>query len=67
MNLRTILLAQADAYCAAHGITRARLGLMVMNDNKFFDQIENGGRGFTTTTFDKFQTFFSQEKASSAA
>lgn len=58
IDFRTTLLKQADEYCAAHGMSRRALAIAVMNDNKFFDRIEKGGSGFTTKTYEKFQTFF---------
>ena len=61
MDLRAELLRQGDAYCQKHGITRARLGSLVMNDNKFVDRIERGG--FTNKTYEKFQWFFSESEA----
>lgn len=67
MDLRAALIAQADAYCEAHKITRARLGVLVMNDNKFFDRIEKGPGGFTSKTFEKFQTFFATQSHEAAA
>lgn len=57
-SLRERLLFQADAYCEQHGITRARLGTLVMKDNKFLNDIANDKRGFTIRTYEKFQRFF---------
>lgn len=67
MDLRSELIRQADAYCEEHHISRARLGVLVMNDNKFFDRItgENAG-GFTVKTFEKFQRFFAGEVVEAA-
>ena len=61
------LLHQSDAYCDEHGITRARLGTLVMNDNKFLADVDKGKRGFTIRTFGKFQDFFAKERAEHAA
>ena len=48
------LLASVDAYCAEHNVTRARVGELVMSDNKFFSMIEDG-RGVTAKTLDRFR------------
>ena len=65
MTLRAELLRQADAYCDKHNITRARLGVLVMKDNKFFADLEKG-RGFTSATYEKFQRFFDRAKEAQA-
>lgn len=57
MDLKTDLLARAEAYCAATGISKARLATKVANDGKFFTRIENGG-GFTTRMYERFVAFF---------
>lgn len=49
------LLASVDAYCRKHSVTRARVGELVMSDNKFFSMIEDG-RGVTARTLDRFRT-----------
>jgi len=67
MDLTAALISQADAYCEAHNITRARLGMLVMNDNKFFCRIEKGQGGFTSKTFEKFQAFFANQSDEAAA
>jgi hypothetical protein len=56
-SLRDQLLAAAEVYCAANGITKAALGARVMKDNKFFARIERGG-GLTVRTFEKFMEVF---------
>ena len=65
MDLRETLLRQADEYCERHQLSRRQLGVLVMNDNKFFDRIETGG--FTIKTFEKFQAFFAEDRAETAA
>ncbi len=57
MDIRTRLLTEADQYCSARGISRARLATLVVNDGKFFDRVEKGG-DFTVRTFERFMQYF---------
>lgn len=51
MDLKSDLLAIADRYCDATGMSKARLATILANDGKFFDRIEAGG-GFTVRRFE---------------
>ncbi len=57
MDLRSNLLALADSYCAARGISRARLATLVVNDGKFFERVGRGG-DFTIRTYERFVRYF---------
>lgn len=51
-ELRTQLLAVASGYSDATGATLATIGKRALNDNRFFQRIEDG-HGFTVKTFDR--------------
>lgn len=57
MALRDELIGAADAFCAAHNISKARLATIVANDGKFFRQLEQG-RDCTLRVFERFQQVF---------
>ena len=58
MDLTSSLLAVADAYCTATGMSKARLATLVANDGKFFDRVEAGG-GFTVRTYESAMRWLS--------
>jgi len=62
MDLKAELLAQADAYCEAAGISRARLATLVANDGKFFVRIHSGG-GLTVKMYERFMDYFREHPA----
>ncbi len=66
MTLRERLLEEAETFCAATGMSKARLATIVVNDGKFFDRIEAGG-DCTTGTFERFQTHFAANPSGSKA
>lgn len=61
MTLRERLLKEAEAFCAAKGMSKARLSTIVVNDGKFFDRIEAGG-DCTTGTLERFQAHFANNR-----
>ncbi|NFV80024.1 hypothetical protein [Magnetospirillum aberrantis] len=62
MDLRSHLLAEADRYCAATGMSKARLATIVAKDGKFFARIEAGG-DCTTGMYERFMTHFAERAA----
>jgi hypothetical protein len=55
--LRDKLIADAEAFCAQAGISKARLATIVANDGKFFTRIE-GGKDCTLGMYERFQRYF---------
>lgn len=66
MDLKSELIAKADAYCETARISRARLATLVANDGKFFDRIEGGG-GLTVKMFERFIAYFRDNPAEDRA
>lgn len=66
MTLRDQLIADATQFCAQVGISKARLSTIVLNNGKFFKQLE-AGRDCTTGIFERFQAIFSSPEAWEAA
>ena len=60
MSLKEKLIQQAEEYCRANGISRARLATIVANDGKFFKRIEEQNGGFTVKMYERFQKFFDE-------
>lgn len=52
------LLATANAYAAARGVTLASVGSYAANDSKFFIKIRDGARGFTVARFEATMAWF---------
>ena len=57
MTLREQLIKDAEAFCATKNYSLGRLGILVVNDGKFFDGIK-AGNDCTTRTLERFQTYF---------
>lgn len=66
MTLKEELLREAETFCAATGMSKARLATIVVNDGKFFDRIEAGG-DCTTGTLEKFQAHFARKASGETA
>lgn len=66
MSLKQTLIEAAERHCRQHGISKARLASIVVNDGKFFDRIERGG-GFTAETYERFMAHFARADARRAA
>jgi len=61
MSLKDDLLGRVDRYLVDHKspdgepqLTKAALGALVMNDNKFLSDIETGHRSFTARTYERW-------------
>lgn len=59
MSLQDQLIADAEAYCAQAGISKARLATIVAKDGKFFVRLGRGG-SCTLAMYERFQAFFSE-------
>ena len=59
MDLKSDLLTVADCYCAATGMSKARLATILANDGKFFERIEGGG-GFNIRRFEDSMRWLSE-------
>ena len=62
LTLKEQLIRDSEAFCREFGISEARVATIVMNDGKFFNRIRAGGE-FTTTTFERFQSYFAERRA----
>jgi hypothetical protein len=58
MDAKPTLIATADAWCAATGMSKARLATLVVNDGKFFARLDAGG-SCTLRTFERAMRWFS--------
>jgi hypothetical protein len=59
MDWKTDLLNRANTYCERTGMARSGLGTLIMNDAKFFDDIEEG-RVVRIDTLEKAKHWFEQ-------
>lgn len=59
MILREQLLAVADAYCAARGLSRSRVSTLVFNAGMTLDRIALGG-DLATGSFERAMMWFSE-------
>jgi hypothetical protein len=66
MSLKEQLIKSADRFCKEHGISRARLATIVVNDGKFFRLLEEG-RDCTINSYERFIDVFKNQKAWEAA
>ena len=57
MDLKSQLIAAAEAYCARTGMSKARLATIIANDGKFFDRLDAGGT-VTLPTFERIMAYF---------
>lgn len=62
----TSLILVADAFCAAVGLSRARVATLTFNDGKALDRIAGGG-DLTTRSFEKAMAWFSANWPEGAA
>ena len=58
MNYRTDLIALAEAYAAARGLSVARVATLARNDGKFFRRLQEGA-GCTVETYQGLLQWFS--------
>lgn len=58
MDIKATLLRTASAFCAASGMSKARLATLMANDGKFLRRVEAGG-GFTVATFERSMQWLS--------
>ena len=66
MDLRSNLLAEADRYCEAAKISKARLATIVAKDGKFFTRLDAGG-DCTLSMYERFMKFFSAANTTTPA
>lgn len=57
MSWREDLLSKANQYCESTGRARSGLGMLIMKDPKFFDEIESG-RSCTVDTLVRVNQWF---------
>ena len=61
MTLKEELLQEAEDFCVATGMSKARLATIVINDGKFFERLKAGG-DCTTSTLERFRAHFSENR-----
>lgn len=65
-TLRQKLIEDAEAFCAAQGVSKSHLARVVMNHGGFFKRLEDGG-DCSTGAYEKFQAVFNDPAAWEAA
>jgi hypothetical protein len=55
------MLAKADAYCERHDISLTRLGILIVNDGKFFTKVRETSN-CTIKTYRKVMNWFEENK-----
>lgn len=65
-EIRSALLARAEAHASARNIRLSTIGLHAINDARFFAEVK-GGRGFSINTYQRVMDWLDEAEKENAA